>query len=281
MPFDTTPVPCRPSVILARNAPVGVIFRRGPSKLVELIKWHTDTDTFERGQWFKGRIYEEGSDLSPDGSLLIYFAAKMQLGRQFDKEHFPAWTAISRPPWLTALALWPASGVSFFGGGLFIDDETIWLSPHTIRSGPHKDHRPQGLRIVTEPDRPPARFTRDGWRRITDETPFAGGSLWEKADPCWRRAISTQGSPFPNNTYGSGFYSYECSLVDLINGERVPVKEATWADWDQKGRLVFTRHGKVFAGDFDAEGQMTPRELADFNADTFEPRRAPAWAQEW
>ena len=45
--------------------------------------------------------------------------------------------------------------------------------------------------------------------------------------------------------------------------------------------LVFTRHGKVFAGDFDAEGQMTPRELADFNADTFEPREAPAWAREW
>ena len=48
------PVPCRLPVILARAAPIAVIFRRGPSKLVELIKWHTDTDTFERGQWFKG-----------------------------------------------------------------------------------------------------------------------------------------------------------------------------------------------------------------------------------
>lgn len=46
-------------------------------------------------------------------------------------------------------------------------------------------------------------------------------------------------------------------------------------------RLVFTRQGKVFAGDFDDQGQVIARELADFNADTFEPRKAPAWAREW
>ena len=89
MSTSPSPVPCRLLVILAREAPVAVIFRRGPSKLVELIKWHTDIDTFERGQWFKGRIYEDCSDLSPDGSLLIYFAAKLQLGSRFDEDHFP------------------------------------------------------------------------------------------------------------------------------------------------------------------------------------------------
>jgi hypothetical protein len=44
---------------------------------------------------------------------------------------------------------------------------------------------------------------------------------------------------------------------------------------------VFTRDGKVFAGEFDERGQMIPRELADFNADTFEAREALAWAREW
>ena len=43
------PVPCRLYVILAREAPVGVIVRLLQSGLTELIKWHTDTDTFERG----------------------------------------------------------------------------------------------------------------------------------------------------------------------------------------------------------------------------------------
>jgi hypothetical protein len=41
-----------------------------------LIKWHLKSDTFEIGQWFKGRIYERRCDLSPSGELLAYFAAK-------------------------------------------------------------------------------------------------------------------------------------------------------------------------------------------------------------
>ena len=68
-------------VIRAREAPLAVIFRRGPSKQVRLISWNTDTDDFEGGQWFKGRIYERRCDLSPDGRYLIYFAADQN--RQF------------------------------------------------------------------------------------------------------------------------------------------------------------------------------------------------------
>jgi hypothetical protein len=62
-------------VILARQAPTGVVFRRGPSKSVLLITWNTDHDIFEEGQWLKGRIYERRCDLSPEGDMLIYFAA--------------------------------------------------------------------------------------------------------------------------------------------------------------------------------------------------------------
>ncbi len=43
-------------VIPALKAPVAVIFRRGPSRQVRLIKWNLKDDSFERGQWFKGRI---------------------------------------------------------------------------------------------------------------------------------------------------------------------------------------------------------------------------------
>jgi len=51
--------------ILAREAKFVVVFRRGPSKRVQLLLWHTDSDEFQEGQWFKGRIYERRSDLSP------------------------------------------------------------------------------------------------------------------------------------------------------------------------------------------------------------------------
>ncbi|PPT49129.1 hypothetical protein XarbCFBP8150_21735, partial [Xanthomonas arboricola] len=36
-------------VLLARDARTGVIFRRGPSKQVQLIRWDLRTDTFEHG----------------------------------------------------------------------------------------------------------------------------------------------------------------------------------------------------------------------------------------
>jgi hypothetical protein len=49
---------CRLSVLLARDPARGVVLRRGPTDWVQLILWRTDTDTFEPGQWFHGRIYQ-------------------------------------------------------------------------------------------------------------------------------------------------------------------------------------------------------------------------------
>ncbi len=54
--------------ILARDARTGVVFRRGPSRQVQLIRWDLRDDTFEHGQWFKGRIYERRCDLSPSAN---------------------------------------------------------------------------------------------------------------------------------------------------------------------------------------------------------------------
>src|SRR5262245_12563305 len=73
MILDGTQAAARLWVLLAAREPIGVIFRRGPSKQVMLIKWNTQADTFELGQWLKGRVYERRSDVSPDGELLIYF----------------------------------------------------------------------------------------------------------------------------------------------------------------------------------------------------------------
>jgi hypothetical protein len=91
----TAVVPCRLSVLFAHSAPVAVVLRRGPTKWVQLVKWRTDGDEFEAGQWFKGRIYDRRSDLSPDGSLLIYFASKITGRTLADSEYTYAWTAIS------------------------------------------------------------------------------------------------------------------------------------------------------------------------------------------
>ena len=115
---------CRLYAILARDGRSAVVFRRGPSKQVLVLRWWLDSDSIEPGQWFNGRIYERRCDLSPDGELLIYFAANW-------KSEHQSWTAVSRPPYLTALAFWP-KGDAWGGGGLFMSPRTIGLNHMTI-----------------------------------------------------------------------------------------------------------------------------------------------------
>ena len=128
------------TVIFARRKPRGIILRRGPSDWYHLISWNTAKDTFEHGAWFKGRIYEDKCDLSPDGELFLYFALK----GDWQSSYMGSWTAISRPPWLSALTLWP-QGDTWGGGGCFQDDRQLSLRGV---GATHPDHPLNGLEIV-------------------------------------------------------------------------------------------------------------------------------------
>jgi hypothetical protein len=135
--------PCRLFVIPAREAPLAIILRRGPSRWYHLIRWQTQRDTFEHGAWLRGRIYEEKCDLSPDGSLFVYFCH----GGAYRPDYTDSWTAVSRAPWLYALGLWP-SGTTYGGGGRFLDNRTLTLHSH-MPVATHPDHPATGLHIVT------------------------------------------------------------------------------------------------------------------------------------
>ena len=89
--------PCRLFVFTARDAPIAIVARRGPSKWYHVLRWHTKNDTFEPGAWFHGRIYEDRCDLSPDGSLMVYFCH----GGAWRPDYTAAWTAV-QGPWLHA-----------------------------------------------------------------------------------------------------------------------------------------------------------------------------------
>src|SRR5437660_5414220 len=125
-----TRFPARLHVLLASKAPRSVIIRRGPSNSVCTILWDCLCDRFQLGQWLKGRIYERRSDLSPDGKYLIYFAKNAK----WSSETKGSWTAISRAPYLKAIALF-AKGDCWNGGGLFTGNRTYWLNDgygHTV-----------------------------------------------------------------------------------------------------------------------------------------------------
>ena len=75
-PSPASPPPPRLFVIMARDAHVAVVIRRGPSSWSQLTLWDTDRDLFTEGSWFRGRIFAEKCDLSPDGELFVYAAYK-------------------------------------------------------------------------------------------------------------------------------------------------------------------------------------------------------------
>ena len=160
----TPPPPCRLSLVFARSAPIAVLFRRGPTRGVKVIKWNTSTDSFEDGQWLHGNIYSERCDLSPNGELLVYFARRHGPVAE-DRGYAVTFTAVSKPPYLTALALWP-EGSTWGGGGRFVDDKTLRLAygsngtnhPGTGTTSiymaplppPHPNHMPVGLNIQAD-----------------------------------------------------------------------------------------------------------------------------------
>jgi hypothetical protein len=296
------PAPARLFVLLARTAPVGVILRRGPSQWVQLIKWNTDTDTFEPGQWFKGRIYEDKCDLSPDGKLLIYFAKKS--GNSFKHPDYgDSWTAISKPPYFTALALWPVWGM-WRGGGLFRSNEAVYLNHHPAQQ-PHPDHQPHDLEVIQDEDWYvdvgilSERMSRDGWEsiqtgkdialRLKENSPelleWHRYDYWlEKLDrpSIWYKRVKDYALEKHHFGYrAQRGHIAKHYLINRRNNKRVELSSATWADGDPQERVLFTKEGKLFTAAITAKGELALTELADFNANKPEPIETPAWAKKW
>ena len=284
-------IPCRLYAILARSGPAGVIFRRGPTKWVQLIKWDTSTDSFEPGQWFHGRIYERRCDLSPDGSKLIYFASKLNRKTLDDSEYTYAWTAISKPPFLTALALWP-KGDCWHGGGLFENNRTVWLNHKPEVAKPHIQHRPRGLKIIPNPqahgeDGPvySRRLLRDGWLLNQEGSfPYTNrgwkterSEIWHKLNKANRITLVMELAEI-NFKKAGGPYVERFSLIR--ENSTLSVGEADWADWDHRNRLVVARKGKLFEGHIDND-ELEFLELADFNDNKPDPMESPKWAKTW
>ncbi len=275
--------PCRLVVFLARDAPLGVVLRRGPSPWTQLSLWHTDTDTFVRGQWFKGRVYERRCDVSADGSLLLYFARKTTR-RVLTSPGTDTWLALSRPPWFTALALWFLGG-TYWSGGYFPDRQSVWLGG--IPETPDQGNLPSWLRPTkqvpyidrssnwTEQTVYRNRLLRDGW--TPRDGPEHALGVWERCQPHGRHGLVM--TPHSDRDYTAHGGPHVVTYLLAAARERgvEPLGRATWADWDQQGRLILAQHGCLVH--WESPGVL--RELANFNHDTPDPQPAPPWATTW
>ena len=112
-----TPPQVKLHLFFAADNDRAVILRTGPATRCRLILWHRDTGRFDDGQWLKHRVDPERCDLSPDGQHFIYYG----LDGKWQSITKGSYTALSRPPYFTALSLFPV-GNSWDGGGRFLDN---------------------------------------------------------------------------------------------------------------------------------------------------------------
>jgi hypothetical protein len=291
----------KPSVrlyaILARKAPLAVVFRRGPTRQVLLVQWRTDTDEFSEGQWLKGRIYERRCDLSPSGKRLIYFAAN------YKKPYF-SWTAISKPPFLAAVALWP-KGDGWGGGGLFANEKEILLNHRenemTLADGftlpKFVRVAPLGIRPGWGEDSPiiDVRLNRDGWRLVQPgETiehkmnapvwiELEPPQIWSRMNPKKARSYELRALTRAIYERNGAWYVTEHIVVQEKPGNSFSLGKTDWADWCHSGDLLFSREGKIFRLRFDQRGELLPiteaKLLIDLSDKKFEAKQAPEEAK--
>jgi len=276
--MSTTPHPARLHVLLAQGAPRGLVFRRGPSNEVATYAWDRREDRFLLGQWLRGRIYARRSDLSPDGRHLIYFA----MDGRWEEGRLGAWTAVSRAPYLKALALF-AKDDCWHGGGLWLRDRVYWLNDgyghRAVETTDEIDRDPRHVPVEDFGGECPGvyyhRLRRDGWtmRKVASDAPEDVDAIFDKPlGHGWllRKACHAQTDPEP----GRGVYWDEHGLLHEPTGERAHYPHWEWADLDRH-RLVWAEGGCLHAAPMREGGPGEAKLLHDFNDARFEAVAAP------
>lgn len=282
----------RLDVLFAAEAPVAVISRRGPRRHYRLIHWDLETDTFTPGQWMIGDV--QITDLSPDGRYLLYHAMQPGRSRRqglpgYDplrqrvrrprrqNRRVPRylrdpdvnwsrsplrpryaigdiWTAICRPPWFTALAVWSAHD-TFEVGGIFAPDGTVLLWKPEDDLVPHFNaQRPRRLRVTS-------------WRCDPNYADVEGPSAYAPGYSQWRTDMLAK-------------RALEAELRDI------GARWVEWFDTRDPASWLFACDGCVYrlpngaaVAPEDRLGLAT--RLADFTDMTFETVAPPEVARTW
>jgi hypothetical protein len=250
-----------------------------------MLKWDRRHDTFEPGQWFKGQVELGLSDLSPDGKYLIYFALKYRGPHR-------SWTAISKPPWFTALAFLPILAIHG-GGGEFIENRRLWIN-HPRGEAPIITEKLRPLEVAGYfEDRPPTAqgrrlLSRNGWsivprRRFLSaqqeevEWGMRHVETWRKPNPHTRMVLEMEAN-WRSGGFGKGPWSYHLLSDNMSVFTHI---EADWADWDSDGSLLFAQQGRLFRSVLRRERLTDPKELIDVSRNRFEEKVPPVGAIRW
>ena len=267
-------------------ADVAVVIRRGPSRWWHILRWRLDPPEVESGAWFGGRLYPRRCAVSADGSLLGYYA--MAAGKP------PPWDsylAVSKMPWLHALAAWHWGstwhwGCEFLSDGRFCTGEAE-PTPPDVGSYPAGLAARPPLPVISHPDGWRARDVqaelRRGWVQAaaTDAETSAAAPLVLRrprpGDDDVALLLVHGGHDFTRHGVEGADIRY---LIER-GGSTAELSDAAWADWDARGRLLVASAG----GELRVV-EVTPAGLEavwrhDLSSLEPAPVRAPEWARRW
>jgi hypothetical protein len=276
--------PPRIFCIPALDAPVLAVLRRGPSTWSHVGRWDTERGIYESGAWIKANVYPQRCDVSPDGRWLVYFT----LNSRGSWSAGTTFIAVSRLPWLTALAAWGTCG-TWSRGAHFVHDR----SRHELGEPDEGDARALVRRYGLACNSPSsfAVERRRGWTETPQTPTRAERDLWDerradhivmtKPRPGGGRALLVQGrfaafraGPIHNEPRQA---RYTLRTANTL----LPLDDVQWADWDTHGRLLIaTNDGKLQARNLTDDGATLEWEH-DLSRLRPDPTPAPASAHHW
>ena len=229
--------------IVATESPVVAVLRRGPSDWSQVSRWDPEAGTFEPGAWIHANLYPQRCDLSPDGQWFAYFTLRTRASWAAG----PTYIAISRLPWLTALAAWGTCG-TWTCGVHFVDNPRTWEMEEPAEGDIEPLRRRFRLGLELTRPRAFAVERRHGWVESADSPPYDRElDLWderrapkvtmERARPgSAETSLAVRGSYAAFRSGQPSWAQVEYSVV--APGRRYQLQDAQWADWDRTGRLL-------------------------------------------
>jgi hypothetical protein len=269
--------PPRLHVIPAADS--AVVLRRGPSRWWHVLRWRLDPPELVPGAWFGGRIYPRRSAVSADGTLLGYYA---MAGKPAP---WDSYLAVSKVPWLHALAAWHWGstwhwGCEFLADGRFCTGETAPTPPDSGTYPAGLAPRPP-LPAIDHHDLWRVRDVQAELRRGWAQVPAADASLVLRrprpGDGGHALILVHGGHDFARPSIEGADIRYLLERGD----DRTALPDAAWADWDRRGRmLIATAAGELRIAEPAAAGLETVWHH-DLSRLEPEPAPAPEWARRW
>lgn len=278
VPSSKVTPPPRLYCLPATEAPVALVFSRGPSGWFHLLRWWLDTGVIEHGVWVRKKIFPRRCDFSPDGELMLYYLSGGVQGR------YRVFGGISRAPWLHPLASWDEIG-TWGRGECFATDATLhgWGSPREFDLPAQSANSRSRVAIMSNDVVSFVNERRRGWIEAEDCEPRAADDTWDerrsvilwKSAPSGQQALRLVGGDYVPDAMGGRSPRFE---LQCPSGGRTILTEAAWADWDKRGRLLTaTTSGLLRAERVEGETRTVVEEH-DLNGLRPDPQPAPDWA---